>query len=269
MIRDTAGAVKVYGHEAVQSRLLSIGPRNVLIYGPHSVGKKTLIEKYIEAHEITDVIRLGKITTDNIDGLREEALIAKTDLRAIVFNLGTLTLKLREKLLKIVEDAPSGVIFLVTSGYEPGITLKTRFTSFKVGYLSDSDVTIILMKMGYSAERAAELALFHTGSIWQAVEYGKYSAEKPKVLEALTHITTGNVLAIDSMYSSWEDEHTQAILEAATEKLTSRYRRYTEAELENMTKGVALKILTRIDPYDRPRYVTRATLAVITRENEQ
>lgn len=269
MLRNDDGTIKIYGHEEQVAYLMSLSPRNIFLWGPMSVGKRTILEKYIEVNHITDVVYVGTLTKDNISQISIESSVTTSSVRAIVFRLSTLTRGALERLLKVVEDAPESVIFLCHCVFEPKITLWSRFTVVKVGHLTDAQVSMILIRLGYSTERAAELADLHTGNVYTSIELGKYSQAKPRALEALDLINKGDCITLDALYASWDDSNTKMLFDMALERITGRYRVSSDEELAQLTKQTALKILNRLDPQDRPRYVVRGALASIARENEK
>lgn len=269
MLIDDNGKIRIYGHEDVRSVLMKTSPRNIFLKGPYSVGKWTMLEQYVEVHGIPDILKFGKLTKDNIEEFASESKITKSSLRAIIFRLVRLPQNATEKLLKIIEDAPANVIFLCASTQDPGLTLSSRFTQLNVGYLTPSDISMILIRIGYTADRVAEMVESKLGSVYDTIENSKFDSFKGKALEMIAALKDGEVRVVDSMYAQWEDEHTQTLLDLAKERITGRYRRSSEEELSKLTKPMAMRILTIAHPFERPRYLVRAHLARIAKDNEQ
>lgn len=268
MLRYSDGSIQVIGHEQVTHAALSMDLSNTLIQGPRSVGKRTILEKLIESHSVTDVIRVFNLSEVDLDDVRRASLEHTGDVRVILLRLGYLKRDSAERLLKIIEDAAPNVVFYATSTHKQDLAIRSRFTTFTVGRLQDSEIATILFKSGYTSERASQLASLHLGSIDDTLNVVKASGSTSLAKQALKALEERDEDALDALYSKWEDANTHAILNWATERITERWRLYRAEDFPTLGKGVALQILRGVDYYDRPRYVVRSGLAPIIREDK-
>jgi replication-associated recombination protein RarA len=252
------------GHEN-QFKLATTGEvTNLFVYGPSSVGKGVFVDAVIAHYNIQDVLKISPLTIDSMEEIRQEAVLGGD--KAFVIDLGySTTLNLRERLLKVVEDAPSTTKFFLISVAKPDLALRTRFESYALGFLTPIDIQLILTQQGYSVERAIELSQLQLGTVSGTVYAGKTNPDKFLVLRALSAIQNSTEDELDSLYSKWTDSHTSLIREWAAERITGRWRLFSEDD-SALNKGIALKVLKRVNPFDRPRYVVRSSLVSILRE---
>lgn len=268
MLRYSDGSIQVVGQDAALHAALSMELSNILIQGPRSTGKRTILEKVIEQHRVKDVIRIFNLSDVDMSEVRRASLEASGETRVIFLRLGRMKRDSAERLLKIIEDAADNVVFLATSTYTQDLSISSRFTTLKVGQLNDADVATILFKSGHTSEKAAQLASLSLGSIDATTDAGKSSAFTKLARQALKTIEEHDEDALDALYSKWEDGNTHAITTWARERITERWRVYKADEFPTLGKGTAMRILQRVDYYDRPRYVVRSALASIIREDQ-
>lgn len=270
MLRDKNNVIQVFEHREVLSALLSGQLSHTLIVGPQSVGKRSMLEKLIEHHRLTDVVRILNNSDLDMAAVRRASLESNSGERVILMRLDYLKRTEEEKLLKIIEDAPEGVTFLATkTNPTQASPLLSRFTFYSVDYLPNRTVGRILHRLGYAPDRAATLADYSLGAIKPTIDLGKSSAYVSLVNRALTCISEKDADALDKLYSKWEDGHTKAIREWARERVTGRWRMFQESDFPELGKGVAIRIWKRVNLFERPRYVVRSTLAGIIAEERK
>jgi hypothetical protein len=270
MLRAADGTIQVYGHEKVRAAMKSSGLTHTLIVGPYSVGKRTLLEKLIQENGVTDVVRI--LNTKNIDmaDVRRASTETNGSVRVIMIRMDYLKRTDEERLLKTIEDAPEGVYFLATRTSSIGRNpLYSRFTVHRVDYLSNATVALILSRSGYTSDRAVTLSELALGSIQATINAGKSSQYNSLVVRALKYIEDHDDGGLDTLYLKWEDGHTKLLRIWAQERITGRWRMFQEYDFPELGKGLAMQILTRLDPYERPRYVVRSTLAGIIAEGRR
>lgn len=268
MIRYADGSIQVIGHTDTLKAVLRVPLGNVLLEGPSSVGKRSILEKVIEVHGVTDVVRVFDMQEVDFDTLRQATTESTTGKRVILLRLGVLRKDSAERLLKIIEDAAPQITFLATSVFRQQPAIRTRFTTYTVGALSDDEVALILLKLGFSSQASVALAEKGYGSIDKTVQASKNSPYMSLARKALKCIEEHDEDALDALYSRWEDGHTYAILDWAREAITEKWRTFKPTDFPELGKSTAIRILYKVDSYDRPRYVVRASLASIIREDQ-
>lgn len=267
MIRDKDNSIQVFEHREVLAAMLTGELSHTLIVGPHSVGKRTMLEKLIQHQRVTDVVRILNTSELDMGDVRRASLETTSGNRVILIRLDYLKRTDEEKLLKIIEDAPDGVTFLATkTNPTQASPLLSRFTLYSVDYLPDRTVGRILSRLGYAPDRAALLASYSLGAVKPSIDMGKSSAYISLVNRALTCIAEKDMESLDKLYSKWEDGHTKVIREWARERVTGRWRLFQESDFPELGKGIAMRIWTKVNPFERPRYVVRSTLAGIVSE---
>lgn len=269
MIRSDSGKIEIFGHHEVMSTLRKLPLTNILMVGPWSVGKRSMLEYFMQTHGITDITRVYDLKTADLQEIRRLSLETRGSERVIFLRLDKMNQATEERLLKIIEDAPPEVKFLATSVYASRIALRTRFTYLPVGSLDSKTISMILRRLGYEAATAVELAAKSLGSVGESIKAGKSSPFTSLVRRALKCIAEHDAPMLDSLYSKWEDGHTDTILAWASERITERWRTFKPEEFPELGKGTAMRILTGVDRLDRPRYVVRSTLVNIVREDQR
>lgn len=269
MIRSDSGKIEIFGHREVMQALNGLPLTNVLLVGPWSVGKRSMLENFIQRHGVTDVTRVYDLKSADLQEVRKMSLETNGARRVIFLRLDRMTQNTEERLLKIIEDAPPEVTFLATSTYSTRIALRTRFTYITVGSLDPKTIAMILGRLGYEATNAVSLAEKSIGSVGGSIKVGKASPFTSLVTRALKCIVEHDVEMLDSLYSKWEDGHTDTILTWASERITERWRTFKPGDFPELGKGTAMRILTSVDRYDRPRYVVRSSLVNIVREDRK
>lgn len=270
MLRDPNGRIQVYGHETVLEAIKRSGLTHTLIVGPYSVGKRTILEKLIQDSGVSDVVRVFDTKTIDMADVRKASKEVNGEARVIFIRMDYLKRTDEEKLLKTIEDAPDGIYFLATRTSSIGKRpLYSRFTVHHLDYLSDTVVAQILVHLGYASDKAVALAKLSLGSVQATITAGKTSQFLGTVNRALKCIADRDDAELDALYSKWEDGHTRLIRDWAREKLTGRWRTFRDEDFPDLGKGVAMRILTHVDPYERPRYVVRAALAGIVAEGRK
>lgn len=270
MLRDSNGAIQVLEHTEVLRALAQGELSHTLLVGPRSVGKRTILEWLIERHRVTDVVRIYSTKDLDMAEVQNLALESSSSQRVILMRLDYLKARDAERLLKVIEDAHPGVTFLCTRTTPDGRSaLLSRFTTYSVGFLTDKAVGLILSRIGYAPDKAADLAEKSLGAVNPTIGLGKNLGAVSLVNKALKSIEENDADALDKLYTKWDDDHTRTIRTWAQERITGRWRVFQESDFPDLGKGTALKIWTRVSLAERPRYVVRASLASIVMENRK
>ena len=252
----------IQGHAEIINYLKNNDPRNVLLVGPYSVGKRTILQNKVETSN--ERFQVFSHTVDaEIMRIVQETSFKKNS--KIFLRLDRVTKKEEEKFLKIVEDADDSVKFYCTSTKELSLALSTRFTTLRVSYLADNEVQRVLELRGMESSKAEYLASKAYGQVRPTIE-SDVVVPKMNVMLAMKHILSHDPEGLDSMYAKWSKEDTEILVTYAREILTGRARLFTEEELQAVPKKLALRLLRSSDSYTTPRFYVRSVLAEIEKE---
>lgn len=143
----------------------------------------------------------ASISIDQIRSIQKNSFLKPLEGRQkiyIIDDAGTLTLEAMNCFLKILEEPPSKVIFiLVTSNLLMLLeTIISRCQVIKFNNLSRENVTAILVtRYGVSKETASLLSSMSGGSVGLAVTYRDYSvvSERENMVKLLDSLMEGNI----------------------------------------------------------------------------
>jgi hypothetical protein len=197
----------IVGHGEVVERLRVSLPPVALILGPRSVGKWTIAEEIVAHHGIGGVMLRryaeGAVETDprkrtvlKVDDARSIlAFISKRtpQHKAIIARLDHAQGDAVNALLKALEEPPPKVHFLLVAAERPLLTIVSRSQVFRCGYLTEDEVTTVLVShYGLSIGEAEGLARCATGQLHRVEDIRRYERNKGPVLSVLKGAAEGN-----------------------------------------------------------------------------
>jgi replication-associated recombination protein RarA len=225
----------IYGHEDAR-RQLERGLRPVtLLMGPDSVGKWTLAEHAARYHRAipAEVIRAQELSADQASDIRMRALRAPLGpIRAVLIRVDRAKSETAlNTLLKILEEPPAPVRFILTASTPPMPTIVSRSTVVRLGLLSDADVERVLVQsMGLAEDIAARLAPLGRGQVKRAADADSSSNSRQLVVALLKAAATGDAALADRASRSWDDEAHDLLWTWAFEAGSGRWRVFSAEE---------------------------------------
>lgn len=260
--------MQVVGHGGLLSRLMGVLPSVSLFVGPSSVGKWTAAEYLRGVHEVSsaDVLRVRRLTAEDARAIvRFASKAAHGTIRLVIVRLDGASPATLSALLKSLEEAPSSTRFILTATELPPATIVSRATVFRFPLLSDEQVEDVLLLRKFKPTEAKRYAALAGGQVRRALDLVEGMDAKVTVLAAVRALRERDAEALDNLAGKWEDQHTGLLATLCRELLTSRWRIFSNAEVEGLGKKTALAILTALRPDIRPRLVVRASLASVLR----
>jgi len=262
----------IVAHEDIARRLSIILPRVVLFEGPQSVGKWTTAEEILRSQDVTasDTLRVRRLTAEAARDVAEFAYGASVSwYRVAIINLDGSTKGAVNTILKSLEDAPESTRFiLIASGVVPP-TVRSRAQTFRFRLLRDDEVVEVLtVKRGFKSAQAAQLAKFSMGQVRRAIAMTENGPKRIDVLQAVKSIRDRDESALDKLALKWTDEHTYLMTVWANEALTGRWRIFLDTDHLGVSKQTPLAVLRALKENVRPRFIVRASLMAVLREQK-
>lgn len=262
----------IVGHVTSRLILQRALPTAALLVGPPSVGKWTLASHLAEFHRVAPVDRWLLPDGLGIDAVR---LVTAFAHRAPVgpFKLIQARLEGSSKpalnaLLKILEEPPPQVKFLLTSSTATMPTVSSRCVVFHLGLLTVDELGRIFTANGMTPAKAARAARFGRGQVKRG--YGIDTADAPKnlVQTVAKAISVSDRELFDKAFKTWDGRTTEMLSTFLTECLTRRWSVFTEDDAcgLHLDRNRLLRMVAAISrlPAARPRLGIRAALEPFT-----
>jgi hypothetical protein len=270
----------VIGHDRVLERLHSEIAPVTLLLGPPSVGKTTVAEEVFADLGVSgsllrryDVLRVADARSITSFTSRRSG-----QPKGAIVQLDGATDEAANAMLKVLEEPPPDTYFMLCASHPPPLTIVSRSQVFRLGYLTDAEVALILMstKPPLSRERAEKAARSAGGQIARAREMARLEESKGPVLSALHAVAFGDEdLFANAVGGKREIEingtrrredtfgpvQWRLLLTWAREALSGRWRTFSAAESYGLQKSpeVASRVL-RMGDVSRPKVGVRVAL---------
>lgn len=255
------------GHSRLLRRLEHPGP--VLVVGPPHTGKKTAIAHYLSGAGARrmDQLWLPGLTADGArQAIRYTASASMlADRKFVIAGLDGASAQSLNILLKVLEEPPDVVRFILTASVRPLATVTSRVRVILAGLLSDRQVADVLVLRGMDEAAAARQARFAQGRIRPALEAAVADAQpKAKVLAALKAVAAGDVSLLDRILRGWDGQAHDLLVKWAWEAATREWRVFDPGPA-GLLPADARGMLVLLSRYAgvRPQLAARATLAVL------
>lgn len=223
----------ITGHSLVQAALSYPLPPVTLLLGPESVGKRTLAEHAARHHGVKpcDIIRIDKLdapTARNV--LRYAATWPQGPFKMIILRLDGASDHSLNILLKVLEEPPDSIRFILLATEPPIPTIMSRSRVCRCGLLTDAEVERVLRESGMDPVVAARLAPHGHGHVRRAMEADATGQAKGIVLSALKAVALRDTDLLDRAMRRWTDEAHEALMQWAYEASSGIWRMFTKAE---------------------------------------
>jgi hypothetical protein len=265
--------MKLVGHSQPWHYLkTALGPVTLLL-GPDGVGKWTLAAKAAEQHGYPwqDVLRSPEAMTalgaQSITEFSQKAGSTPKG-RLVLACLDGAAPAAQNALLKLLEQPPPKVKFILTASTPPLATVVSRCQVIRCGLLTEQQVEEVLLLTGSDPRTARAAAVMSGGSAAQA-RMLEDSAEPAleHVRKALAAASEGKKDRLPPLFrdGSWTLQHHRLLTHWAAEMLTGRFRMFRPADAPRLSKRharYAMLMMTALDSA-RPRILDRAVLETI------
>lgn len=231
------------GHESARKFLETELPPVTMLRGPRSVGKWTLAEYLLEAHKIYEV-DTRKYKSLDVPSAREIVTFAQRapvgNLKAILIDLDFTSLAALNTLLKVLEEPPSPVRFILTLSGSTLDTVMSRSRVFQLGLLSDAEVCAVLSSVfGVRRDIAERSALIGRGQVQSALDSSTSEESRDRVLNILRVLAAKDFRGLYDFFSAapsqmdngvsvvWSLDDEQMFLRWANECYTGRWSEFS------------------------------------------
>jgi hypothetical protein len=254
------------GHSRTRASLEKNLPSVALLRGPESVGKWTLALHLAKHHGIAPVDSrfINPLTTAASRELKSFAMSAPLSGQAklLVINLDGASPSSLNALLKILEEPPGHVRFILVSTGATLVTIESRAQIFLLGFLTREESYAILTQKGFTSREAAMAAAYGQGQVSRAMSVVIIETVKVTVLTLLKSIADTNIELFERVAEKWTADASHLLESWCMEAMTQRWRVFNEGE----TFGLAgtkypLAILQSLSVLDaRPKISIRVAI---------
>jgi replication-associated recombination protein RarA len=258
--------IPVFGHERVRQALEESVPPVVLLRGPASVGKWTLAQYLAQHHGVlpVDLRSVAQLTAEAARDLRRFSSTAPFGVRKmVVLRLDGASEQALNALLKLLEEPPPVVSFVLVSSVRTLDTIASRAQVHPVGLLSRSEVEQVLVhRVGMSQDAARDLSAYSRGQVAPLLERESSGQSRAAVLSVLKALSEGDCELLDLAASKWDAEAHELLRRWCVEALTGEWSVFTEAETFGLLrqKMYPVRVLRALSLDARPRLAVRALL---------
>jgi hypothetical protein len=238
----------------------------VLLKGPRSVGKRTIIDAALSHHGVRklDVQRYNFL---NVEAAREAKRFLSTRpmgaVKVVVIDLDKATPEALNALLKVMEEPPACARFLLSTSMKTLLTIESRAQVFSLGYLTDQQVFEILVeRMGYLPDKAAKAARVAGGQVERALAASDLDYTKGPVLSLLRAASEGDEELLNNSLARFGPEEVSLLRAWAVEARSGVYRIFEAADgcgLEKDRKAID-RISNALITGARPRLAAKLAL---------
>lgn len=255
--------IRVFGHEKNRLQLERELPPVSLFRGPPSVGKWTTAQYLSQFHGVlkADVREVELLNADAARDIKQFCSTAPFgERKLIVARLDQALAGSLNSLLKLLEEPPRTVSFILTSVKPTLDTIASRSHVFRFGLLPRDDLFDILVhRVGMApnvADRAADLG---RGQVQRAIMSDQQDASKASVMAVLKSIKDCDKDLLSAASQKWDESAHALLVQWCIEAITGRWQVFTESESFGLHKDKQLtrRILISLRSGARPRLAMR------------
>lgn len=238
-----------------------------LFVGPRGTGKWSAAEQLRKDRSIlnTDVLRVKSLTADAARSIVDFSYTSPVGKeRMTIVRIPHTSTRAIQTLLKVLEDAPDSISFVLLSSAMPIDTIVSRSQVRKFSLLTDEEVTArLLEKRKMGKVTAAKIAKQSGGQVSTAFDLISKSDTVSDVIKMVKALSLKDAERVESMARVWTDDHTDLLGRWCRERLTERWSLFPVSEVP---KSMAMRVLISIKTDARPRLVVRSILTELVRK---
>jgi hypothetical protein len=211
-----------------------------------------------------DTRKLEKLSVDEARDLVRFAGIApfgKTKL--VVARLDGASEAALNALLKLLEEPPPTIKFILLSVWPPLDTITSRCHVYRLGLLRRDELFDVLVhRMGMAPAAADTAAGLGRGQVQAALTADQQDVGRAACLSVLKAIHDRDSDLLEQAASRWDENAQALLLRWCVEAITGRWQAFTEAETFGLTKdpNVPRRVLLALRLNARPKLAVRAAL---------
>lgn len=172
-------------------------------------------------------------------------------------------------LLKVLEEPPECARFLLTASTPTLLTVESRASVWRLGYLSEEEVTKVLTKrFSYTIERARLAARASGGQMFRAIGVGDLDLSKGPVLSLLKAASKGDEELLLNALAKFDEPQMELLKQWAVEARTGVWRVFDSSEGYGLQGNIKVvdRICKALNMGARPRVAAKYALLDITEE---
>lgn len=245
----------IVGHDQAREQLEYSLPQVTLLFGPKGIGKAQLARHLSEVHNFApiDVYWQSNLYADNARWVVADTNIAPVGKRKLyVLEMDTALESVQNILLKVLEEPPPTVAFILLCSKQPLPTIVSRSQVHMLSLLTDNQVRQVLLLNDVSYELAKEVAPQGRGvpaDALAAVHNLRYAKERTVVSTALRAALSGAPELLEKSMGGWTLNHTTILQRWATEASAGRFLAFPESFAPPVTRVQALRVLEVLTSY--------------------
>lgn len=256
------------GQKVVETLEDHFHPVSIFLGSP-SVGKWTTALYLAEHFNVADVdvMTVKRLTINESRAITRFTSLPPTgERKLVIIRLSGATEAAQNALLKTLEESPAWVHFILVGQSAPIPTITSRAQTFRFTPLAAEDVSQILQRVKRMTPGAAKvLSERSKGSVKEALNYHHTNELKPQVAIVLRAFRERNPNILEKVALSWTEEHTDLLTNWCYERMSGRWKIFSEAESGIDDDRVPMRILQALNTPVRPRLVIRSSLMSVLR----
>jgi replication-associated recombination protein RarA len=270
---------RVVGHTSQLRNLRANLPPVTLLLGPDGVGKWTLALNVAEHYRYWDDDTFA--SPEPMGTLRAQSIIEFTQTaglgpsgKLVLASLDEAAPAAQNTLLKLLEEPPPKVKFLLTASTPPLPTVVSRCQVLRLGLLTDDQVTEVLGLIGHDPRTALAAAAMSGGSVRAALDsIDTAESALEQVRKALRAVSEGTPAMLPPLFrgDSWGYAHHRLLLVWAVEIITGRLRLFSAADTPRLGRKDAQYVIVMASALDasRPKVLDRMVLESIAAKDQK
>jgi hypothetical protein len=256
------------GHVEVLAKLEAKLPRVLLLQGPESVGKRTMLLRLIETHGFKPADFLWREKLDVAAAHDVRAFAQRRALgpagKLVGLRLDHASDAALNMLLKTLEEPPPKFSFALLATSRPLETIVSRAERYNLGLLSEAEMRDVLLKrLGMAPDLARRAARLGRGQVSRALATDTRSASRMMVMSTLKAVADGDPIAFEVATRSWDEEAHDLLLVWITEAVTGAWALFSADDFPKLSleKSVPRRMLGAMRPGIKPKLAVRSALA--------
>jgi DNA polymerase-3 subunit delta' len=184
-------------------------------------------------------------------------------LKVIVAVLDGASTEALNALLKVLEEPPPSVRFILVSAGQSLATVASRARVFRCGLLTTAQVRAALISRGADPEAAARQAPAGRGRVRPAMESAVFARSAGAVAAALRAVAARDQEALDGVVRGWELQEYLLLRTWASEAASGRWGLFSADASHGLGKAAGRRLLGALGRAGSasPRLAARAALA--------
>lgn len=259
------------GHRRVFDALYpDLPPPVTLLIGPEGVGKDVVAQVVAGAHGYPEWDTLhdkGPLALAGVQAAQafSQTMAATKRGKLVILGLDSAPAAAQNALLKLLEEPPPGIKFILTASQPPLPTIVSRAMTLRCGLLTSEQVYQVLAAKRIDPAKAQAAAEMAAGRVSVALRLlSVASLVKTSVIDSLKAVAAGRPMAatLPVRTSAWGQENHDLLVAWASEAVTGRWQVFSPSDVPGLDQeqaSYALRMLTELDAA-RPRILDKAVL---------